>query len=184
MNQVQRNNFIIKIKELFGKYSQTQVDGINYLLDFLSPENIITPLDKRQIAYILATVIHETEFTMQPIEEHGKGKGRTYGVPSKNGKAYYGRGYVQLTWAYNYIKVGKELGLNLYDEPDLTLAGEVAVVILIRGMVEGWFTGKKLSDYFNEKTDYINARKIVNGLDKADIIAGYAKVLYSAFLML
>ena len=51
-------------------------------------------------------------------------------------------------------------------------------------MVEGWFTGKKLSDYFNEKTDYINARKIVNGLDKADIIAGYAKVLYSAFLML
>jgi hypothetical protein len=43
------------------------------------------------------------------------------------------------------------------------------------GMKEGWFTDRKLSDYITlYKSDFRNARKIVNGMDKADLIAGYA----------
>ena len=42
--------------------------------------------------------------------------------------------------------------------------------------MEGWFTGKKLSDYITLKiSDFKSARKIVNGLDKAELIADYAK---------
>jgi len=45
---------------------------------------------------------------------------------------------------------------------------------MIVGMSEGTFTGKKLSDYFNnEISDAYNARKIINGRDKAGLIQGY-----------
>ena len=178
MNQIYRDKFIQNIKPLFKTYKQSQIDGIHYLLDFLCPENIITPLDKRQIAYIFATVLHETGATMQPIEEYGKGKGKPYGLPSENGKIHYGRGYVQLTLGHNYKKVGDILGLDLYNNPDLVMAGEISATILIRGMMEGWFTGKKLSDYFNEKTDWINARRVINGTDKTDTITTYAQFIY------
>lgn len=40
----------------------------------------------------------------------------------------------------------------------------------MKGCAEGWFTGKKLADY----PDYRNMRRVVNGTDRADTIAGYA----------
>ena len=43
------------------------------------------------------------------------------------------------------------------------------------GMRNGTFTGKKLAGTINAKgCDYKQSRKIINGLDKADLIAGYA----------
>lgn len=43
-------------------------------------------------------------------------------------------------------------------------------------MIEGWFTGKKLSDYITlQKSDFKGARKIINGTDKDDEIAKIAK---------
>jgi putative chitinase len=43
------------------------------------------------------------------------------------------------------------------------------------GMRNGSFTGKKLSDYINQnKCDYSNARRIINGVDRQALIAGYA----------
>ena len=57
---------------------------------------------------------------------------------------------------------------------------DVAAYILIDGMVKGAFTGKKLADYFNaHTTDWRNARRIINGLDKADLIASIAKEFYA-----
>ena len=132
---------------------------------------------------MLATAFHETAFTMQPIAEYGKGKGRKYGVPAgPHQKVYYGRGYVQLTWDYNYKKAQDKLGAPFYGDPELALEPHHAAAIMIRGMVEGWFTGKKLADYLNDQhSDYIGARKIINGTDKAQTIAGYAKK-FEAFL--
>ena len=55
-----------------------------------------------------------------------------------------------------------------------------ATIILFLGMMEGWFTGKKLATYFNTTTeDWLNARKIINGLDKADLIKDYALKYYA-----
>jgi putative chitinase len=54
------------------------------------------------------------------------------------------------------------------------LEDEPSALVLYDGMINSWFTGAGLPDYFNADTeDPINARKIVNGLDKADLIAGY-----------
>jgi len=48
-------------------------------------------------------------------------------------------------------------------------------------MMEGTFTGVRLSTYFNpNKDDWMNARRIINGLDKANLIAGYGKSYYAA----
>jgi len=159
-----------------GSLSQKQVDGCNILLD--ATEGL--PPEHR--AYILATAFHEVGRNMQPIAEIGRGRGRKYGVPGRNrGQIPYGRGYAQLTWDDNYERADRELGLNgaLIRNYDLALRPDIAAKIIVRGMSEGWFTGKKLSDYFNgSKSDPVNARRIVNGTDKAKLIAGY----YEAFL--
>ena len=146
--------------------------------------------DLRMISYILATTHWETgaygqRFIYEPVPEQGKGKGKSYGIPhKKNGKIYYGRGFVQITWFDNYerfTKILNKLGNNvdLVDNPDLALKPEIAVLILIIGMKEGKFTGRDLSDYFTStKSDYYNARKIINGLDKAVIISEIAKEIH------
>ena len=58
--------------------------------------------------------------------------------------------------------------------PALAMRPDVAAAILFYGMVEGWFTGKKLADYFGPgRNDPVGARRIINGTDKAATIAGY-----------
>lgn len=166
------------IRHHFGPLKQSQVDGINAILAG-------TPLDMlpTQLAYCLATAWHETAATMQPIEEYGKGKNRTYGHKVKmsgkpytnTGNIFYGRGFVQLTWYENYEKAGKKLNQDFINNPAGVMVLESAVKIMFLGMQEGWFTGKKLSSYINgQQTDFINARRIINGTDKAELIAGYA----------
>ncbi len=137
-----------------------------------------------QAAYVLATVKHETANTFKPLEEYGKGKGKTYGVADPvTGKTYYGRGYVQLTWKYNYDKMGRLLKIDLINNPELATDPGIAYEIMIIGMVNGLFTGRSLSDYLNpDKTDYYTARRIINGLDKANLIKSYA-LDYEAFLI-
>ncbi len=149
--------------------------------------------DVRWAAYMLATVKHECAETWRPIEELGKGQGRKYGaaepVTDNNGVTreyrYYGRGYVQLTWKENYHKLGQALGLadKLMFEPDLALDPSIAYRIMSYGMTHGSFTGGTLAKYIKgANADYRNARRIINGLDQADRIAGYAKLLETALL--
>ena len=65
--------------------------------------------------------------------------------------------------------------------PDLALDPAIASKILFTGLETGLFTGKKLPQHFNKTTeDWINARRIVNKLDKAPQIAAYAKRFYGA----
>ena len=127
---------------------------------------------RNQLAYVLATAYHETAHTMKPVREYG---GEKY-LKSKKYYPYVGMGYVQLTWDYNYKKAGQKLGVDFMSNPKLLLDPKYATPILIIGMIEGWFTGKKLSDYITlNKSDYVNARRIINGVDKKELIAGYAK---------
>lgn len=176
-----------------GKLKQTQVDGINSILESINKHGI----SKEQAAYVFATVYHETARTMQPIEEYGKGKGRPYGTWYKNSKGelfswkngnkntaylykdyphlYYGRSFPQLTWFDNYEKAGKILGVDFLRNPSLVMDLKYASEILVVGMMDGWFTYKKLSDYINHsKKDYYNARRIINSTDRAALIAEYA----------
>lgn len=168
-------------KALFkGSLNQSQVDGLDALLDFWEAKH--SNDDDRWLAYVLGTAYHEVDRRMQPIEEYGKGKGHPYGIPDKvTHKAYYGRGFVQLTWKKNYDKMGKKVGVDLVNNPEEALELDSAVKIIFTGMIDGDFTGKKLSDYFNDVLeDWVHARRIVNGLDHADNIAGYSEKFYAA----
>jgi hypothetical protein len=165
--------FFDKMRVYFGSLNQGHVDGANAI--GLASSNL--PLKHR--AYMLATAWHETAHTLQPIEEYGKGAGRAYGAPDGPWhRVYDGRGDVQLTWLRNYVLANSKLhalGILKPDEdlaknPELALRQDIAAAIMVHGMEEGWFTGKKLADF----TDYLNMRRIINGTDKADLIAQYA----------
>lgn len=181
---INRNQFFSAIKtSLFnGRFTQAQVDGIISILD--TWEKDYKTLSLPEVAYCLATVYHETDRTMTPIEEYGKGKGKRYGkIDPTTGHAYYGRGYVQLTWLRNYALAGTKLGVDLVKHPELALDLKIASKIMFQGMRDGWFTGKKLSDYCHKNPpDFLNARRIINGLDRAGIVASYAKRFLEALV--
>lgn len=137
------------------------------------------PTDARWLAYMLSTSFHETAQHMWPIEEYGKGEGHSYGEPDpETGQTYYGRGFVQLTWRDNYARATDILGLegdrDIEQHADRALDCLIATRVMFQGMQDGWFTGKKLGNYFNDKADDpVNARQIINGNDQDDLIAGY-----------
>jgi predicted chitinase len=109
---------------------------------------------------------------------------RSMGAQMGDGVIFYGRGYVQLTWRANYAKMGEAFGLDLTANSaaaDQVLQAELAAKIMFKGMEEGSFTGKKLSDFFNATTEnWKNARRIINGNDCDEMIAVYAKKFYAA----
>ncbi|MFC4624245.1 hypothetical protein ACFO1V_03215 [Daeguia caeni] len=134
---------------------------------------------RNEMAYVLATAYHETAHTMKPVREYG---GEAY-LKKKKYYPYVGMGYVQLTWRENYEKASRKLGVDFVSNPKLLLEPKYSAEIIVVGMRDGWFTGKKLSDYITlQKSDFKNARRIVNGTDKADLIAKYARQ-YDASLL-
>lgn len=141
--------------------------------------------DKAQIAYILATTVHESgagahmeEFASGSAYEGRRDLGNTQ---SGDGVRYKGRGYVQITGRNNYTNWSKKLGIDLVGNPELAEKPETAARILVEGMKEGSFTGKKLSDYIGGgKQDFEGARRIVNGTDKASTFAETARKLMAA----
>lgn len=189
---VNRDKFfnIVRYHPFPGHMVQTQVDGTDVLLNTWE---YIGGADLRWLAYSLATPYHETAHTMQPIHELGERSyfdkyepGTDIGAELGNtepgdGYLYRGRGYAQLTGRANYKKLGEILEVDLVNKPELALDPDTAAMIMFEGMVKGLFTGKKLSDFFNDdKTDWTNARRIINRLDRATLIAGYAKDFYAA----
>lgn len=94
---------------------------------------------------------------------------------SGDGWRFRGRGLPQITGRTNYAKFGIERS------PDDALVMAVAVRIMFDGMQKGSFTGKNLADFFNDKeTDWVNARRIINALDRANDVANYAKLFHRA----
>ena len=188
----------VRISLFAGKWLSGRVEGMNHLLDAWEARH--ARKDIRWLAYALATAYHETAFTMQPITEQGGAAYLTclYDPQSSNpkraalarangnihpgdGVSYCGRGYVQLTWANNYRRIGGLIDVDLLSHPERTLEPDIAARILYEGMIGGWFSGVGLERYFNAKsTDWKNARRIINGLDRADQIAGYAKAFLAA----
>ncbi|MEJ2317619.1 MAG: hypothetical protein P8Y83_11875 [Gammaproteobacteria bacterium] len=101
------------------------------------------------VSYGLATAYHETAFTMQPVVE-----------------AFW----LSESWRANL---------------DLALDPDIAARIMVKGMEEGWFCGDRSGKRHTLKRhvptsgpgnleQYKEARRIINGRDKAATIAKYA----------
>lgn len=174
-----------------GKLKRIAVGNIEEIIDYWLSEHPGTPPE--QLAYILATVRAEVGLDMAPVRESFAASdrearirlaGRDYARSAgEYGHAYYGRGYVQLTWLHNYRKQSRKLGIDLVQFPDKALETGVATRILVEGMLDGDFNGEGhgLAHYINEdKRDFIEARRTVNGLDRAGEIAGYARRFLTA----
>lgn len=181
-----------------GELTAGQVQGTSAILDEWERRGL---KDLRWLAYMLGTAKWETDHTMQPIQEAGGAayltknydvRGSNPARARKNGNTvpgdgvrYSGKGFVQLTWKNNYDKMTKLLRtsgiqVDLVARPDLAMRSDVASFVMFEGMLGGVFTGKKLADYFNARlTDWLNARRIINGVDKAAEIAGIAKMFYA-----
>ena len=178
-----REYFFHNYRNYFGKINQSQVDGLEFLLSKFDNE---TQFSNEQIAYMLASVKHETDHTFQPIEERGGYNYFKYligklGIRSlAEANKYKGRGFIQATGRTNYEKYSLILGIDFITNPELVREPENAYKIMIYGFVNGTFTGKKITDYINEnECDFYNARRCINGLDKAVLISGYADKIYN-----
>ncbi len=165
----------LRDKGLFKTLTNEQVQSMDAILFECEKQGVN---DVRQIAYILATPYHECynpkypETRITPIKEFG---GEKY-LKGKKYYPYFGRGFSGLTWLDNYKKETTRLGIDLVNNPDLILDIPVAANSHVYCMVHGRYTGKKLSDYINDKVcDFLNARRIINGKDKAELIMGYAQ---------
>jgi hypothetical protein len=179
-----------------GKLSSSQVNGL---------DNILLACAKKHwtvahTAYALATALHETAKTMQPIKEYGGPKYYTklYDVrgdkPARaiqhgntspgDGPKYCGRGFVQLTWKDNYARAERETRSPLVSNPDLAMDTAIASAIMVSGMSQGWFTGvsltKTLPNPQGTFAQFKASRKIINGTDKDDEIATYAIAFQNA----
>ena len=175
-----RAEFFASIRPRIGPFSTAQVKGLEIVLDAIAG----SPLAYQ--AYELATTWHETNGTMEPVVE---AYWLTEAWRKKNLRywPWHGRGYVQLTWQGNYRRADAEcakVGLckpgEILANPSKVMEPPIAAFILRRGMEEGWFTGVKLSSVLPKsgvatRVQYMNARTIINGRDKADLIEDYAQ---------
>lgn len=159
-----------------GRMPQSYVDGCKALAKAFRGTN-------EEFAYVLATAHHETAATLQPIYERGPksyfskydGRRDLGNTVAGDGFRYRGRGYVQITGRLNYTRYG------IADTPDDALKPDVAAKIIVHGMCHGVFTGKSLANYFGAgKSDPVGARRIINGTDKAKLIASHWHVFKTA----
>lgn len=174
-----------------------EVSGAGAILDAMAG----SPLS--WCAYALATAWHETAHTMQPIKENGSRRyyfrmydpnGDRPALARANGNIYpgdgelfCGRGYVQLTWRNNYRRAGEKTGYPLEGNPDLAMRPEIAAQILRKGMEQGWFTGRAFKHFLPDggpadRAAFIDSRRIINGRDRAALIADYAVKFQSALI--
>lgn len=171
-----------------GKLTSLQVSGIEAKIAAYQEAG----WSLSHASYGLATSYHETAQRMQPVRE-GLSVSDAWRKKNLRYYPYYGRGDVQLTWLANYEKADKALSLNgeLVRNLDLALDASISAKIMVKGMEEGWFAGDKvgrhtlkrhLPDSVGTLNQYRSARRIINGTDKADVIAKQAIAFQQALL--
>ena len=184
---INKDIFFKEYKKNFNGILNKSVEGLSNLIELC---NFKKPFDDvRQLAYFFATIKHETALSFKPIREYGNANyfiKRYFLNPiqrrwlnnksSSDAVKYCGRGYAMITGRGNYERFAKYLNIDIINKPELCLTTEVAFEILVYGFKNGAFAqGHNIDYYINEnKCNYLDARKIINGTDKKNLVAKYA----------
>jgi len=198
--------FYDAVRPMFGgKLTEAQVRGMDGIFKAF---RAVGDGDVDTLAYVLATAYHETGRRMIPVREGfastdagarkavanlaaKRGPNSAVAKYSKPagpyGHVYYGRGHPQLTWIYNYESASADAGVDLVKDPDAMLDPVISARVLIRGVMDGRWNGRgKGIAYYEGDDDFLDdeeaaeARRTVNGKDKAVAIAGYHRKFYDA----
>ncbi len=161
------------ISKTFGVLSSLQSSAV---LGILRAFDQYGDGDMNKLAYIFATAWHEANLIPDRKEIRCRPGSTCYNQQELYWyTGFYGRGLSQLTHEYNYKAMGEIFRIDLVNNPDLALTPNISAQILVYGMMNGSFTSAPLGRYINgSKADFVNARRVVNGLDKASEIAEYA----------
>jgi putative chitinase len=199
--KIDRAAFFARVRQapFRGSLTEAQVAGMNRLLDV--QERYFPDLPDDHLAYCLATDYHETGAKMQPVREIGgpayftrmyditgarPAKARELGnIHPGDGAKFPGMGDVQSTGRNNarkartVIKTVLALDIDFEADPSKLLDPLYSAIIMFYGMIHGTFTGKRLADYIDgdgieDPGEFASARRIINGTDRAALIAGYA----------
>ena len=192
LSPAQRSSFFDHYRRTFGPADAQTRQRLASIFDYLERNPEVS--DIRTLAYTLATLKNETNDTFQPSTEAGNpqllerlygpqtGAGRSFGhTQPGDATRYRGRGYILITGRRNYASISAALGLrgtpnDLEANPDNMLRPEIAFRAAIVSLTRGSLTGRRLPEFItSDRADYRNARRVVNGLDRADLIAGYAE---------
>ena len=175
-------------KQIVESVVNTTIESIGLDVNFTlgNPDEVETAIihgalnfgitDVGQISYILATAKLESD-RFKTLHEYGTGG---YCGEAHKYDGWGGVGLVQLTWKGNFERQKRKLGFDHLSTEEfcktVAIKPDVAITILIGGMMDGDFTGVGLPRYVNEnKRDYVNARRVVNGVDRAHHIAAIAR---------
>lgn len=200
---IDKTKFYAGIRKVYDVYDDAGLHyaGTDAIIDQWNADSRLS--DLRWLAYILATAYHETAFKMYPVREtlaktdgaavramerspyYQRLQRKYWRQNSETGEYYFGRGYVQLTHDFNYQKADKRFDIDpdqnrdesYYWNPENALDPEKAIRVTYDGMVYGWYVPSRcLLRHFepNREADWIEARKIINGTDRADQIAEHA----------
>lgn len=173
--------------------TESQVEGFNVIVETLNKEGA----NLKEASYILATALFDSSRKMQPhVEDEDEdfyremydieGLRKVIAIRLGNtvagdGAKYKHRGFIPLLGKVNYKAFNDTVGIDLVETPEVVESLKVASEILVKGMLQGIFTGVPLSRYINSrKTDYINARRVTKGVDNAKKIALLAEQLEKA----
>lgn len=200
-----KKRFFDNVRVFMGPLEQSQVDGMEKFLDGWTMYAGVRKAGINLLASALAQVKRETGGQFQPVKETqftddvptdeqvirrldaAYAAGKLPWVSTRYWRdGWFGRGLVQLTHEFNYSgKIRQAVmdqfgsGFDIHAKPAWLLDPDISVFVAIKGMLEGWFTGKGLEDYIDQldeadpldKLEYIEARRVVNGKDHAKEIA-------------
>jgi predicted chitinase len=185
---INKDIFFNEYKKNFNGILSKSIEGLSKLIELCNDKK---PFDNVcQLAYFFATIKHETALTFKPIRELGSVnyfiknyfinplQRRWLANESKSDAVKYcGRGYAMITGKGNYKRFANYLNIDILNSPELALMPSVAFEILVYGFKHGAFAQKNNIEYYiNEnKCNYLDARKIINGTDKKNLVAEYAK---------
>lgn len=111
---------------------------------------------KNSLACAIATIAIETASTFEPVRE-AFWLTEAWRRANLRYYPYYGRGYIQLTWDYNYLSAGQFAGIDLVTNPDKAMEPRTAAKIF------AWYWKTRNLQESADKKDWAEVRRRVQG---------------------